>query len=684
VIRQQRIDSVERTFAGTAFERQLVRQGGQVVISVDNTAIDDTGVASIRHIIGVLAKQLPGYDDEIPLGWLKFLDLANELVGRGKPHISLREARQLALACNVGDQQEASDRELTLMLHLHNCWGLLLHFDQPIVRELVVLHPQWLLDLMSALLCRRRIAEKQKHASNTLPEWRRLANEGRLDTRLMPEIWPELSGQERVEVLAYMETFGLCCALPGEVGVYVVPPLLPASLGSTVWKSSVSDVDVWIHSIHEDGEWDDAVGFFPSSLFFNLEVHMLRYERDSKQAMKGLFHDRMCIFGRICFMLETVPRDYRLRLTVRAESNSLPGAAFNRICDCLDDGLAKRYGVQYRAEIPCSEVGCNGIVVVNNVARCQTCRTGHGVAVRQWTESHPDLGDVNQNAITEAPIKVMTRRFEVLAMRNRLYDFFLNHCQASGQDQCRTLALVLQAAGASVWYDMQAQDLTARGMEDAVHNSRCVIIFLSDDVMGRPFCNAEQRWGKLYDCTFLGVVEKDMRHSPADFAKERARAPADLKHLLDDVEYIEYRRRDFEVRAMVTELLRRAGCTHSFDLSPKPEPEPEVPKLPASTSNVDVSAFAIGGPHESRHWIPLEAPSWYQSKVYSRARMTRKGHRATRALLASLRYLQACENKNDLTTCTPSCPVGHVGVFKEQRASCELGPQLEHFIQYER
>ena len=123
---------------------------------------------------------------------------------------------------------------------------------------------------------------------------------------------------------------------------------------------------------------------------------------------------------------------------------------------------------------------------------------------------------------------------------------------------------------------MQAKDLTARGMENAVRDSRCVLIFLSDEVMGRPFCNAEQRWGKLYGCKFVGVVENDSRHSPADFRIEKARAPTDLEHLLDEVEFIEYRRRDFEVEAMVQELLRRGGCDRKA-LGPgtQPEPEPE-------------------------------------------------------------------------------------------------------------
>merc|ERR1711959_222142 len=111
-------------------------------------------------------------------------------------------------------------------------------------------------------------------------------------------------------------------------------------------------------------------------------------------------------------------------------------------------------------------------------------------------EVHPGASAANdpkaEPIVSKAPLKIMKAEFPVLPMHERRYDFFINHCQASGQDQAGKLRMLLAQAGASVWYDMSATDLTARGMEEAVHNSRCVLIFLSDDVMARPFCNAEQ------------------------------------------------------------------------------------------------------------------------------------------------------------------------------------------------
>jgi hypothetical protein len=93
--------------------------------------------------------------------------------------------------------------------------------------------------------------------------------------------------------------------------------------------------------------------------------------------------------------------------------------------------------------------------------------------------------------------------------------------------------------------------------------------------MTRPFCIKELRWAKLYDCVLVGVVEKDSRHGPADFGLEARRAPADLKHVLGDVEFVEYRRRGFEAAAMLAEIVRRCGPPAAGSQEPEPEPEPE-------------------------------------------------------------------------------------------------------------
>ena len=112
-----------------------------------------------------------------------------------------------------------------------------------------------------------------------------------------------------------------------------------------------------------------------------------------------------------------------------------------------------------------------------------------------------------------------------------------------------------------MWYDMQADDLTEHGMRVGVRQSRNILMFLSAGLMSRPFCQKEQRWGIKYDCKFVGIIEKDERHGRADFMNEKEAAPEDLKHLLDEVEFLDFQRREFQLQALIEEICRRGGCS---------------------------------------------------------------------------------------------------------------------------
>eukprot|EP01047_Picozoa_sp_COSAG01_P002218 COSAG01_NODE_58_length_30193_cov_12.302020_1_plen_1409_part_00 len=183
-----------------------------------------------------------------------------------------------------------------------------------------------------------------------------------------------------------------------------------------------------------------------------------------------------------------------------------------------------------------------------------------------------------------------TQKIVAQPVQQRDYDFFINHCQASGQDQCGKLALLLRARGAKVWYDMSAEDLTEQGMEQGVANSRNMLVFLSDGLMSRPFCRKEQRWAIQYGCKFVGVAEFDDRHGGGKneegvdlFTRERATAPEDLKFLFDQVEFEPFQRREHLVETMVTQIGKRGGCR--LDAAPLPgspfpasarDPQPET------------------------------------------------------------------------------------------------------------
>ena len=126
--------------------------------------------------------------------------------------------------------------------------------------------------------------------------------------KLLPELWPELSTHQHSELLAYMTKFDLCCELPCEEGVYAVPSLFPACT-EAAWVESDADMEACIRFIHEDSKWNEARGFLPQSLFFSLQVGLLKFATDSNEAMDHLYDDRICFFGDQCFMLRLSPTD---------------------------------------------------------------------------------------------------------------------------------------------------------------------------------------------------------------------------------------------------------------------------------------------------------------------------------------------------------------------------------------
>jgi hypothetical protein len=168
--RCQRVADIDKSFVGSAFERQLVRQSdGSIVICVDNTGNDDAGVNVVQRELTSQSLSLPGYGSDVPLSWLKFLDQMADLVNEDTCHLSFADARDIALRCHVGAQDDTPDKELLLMLRLNTCFGLLMHFDEPQLKDLVILKVQWLLDVMAAMLCRRQLSEKLNGASALLP-----------------------------------------------------------------------------------------------------------------------------------------------------------------------------------------------------------------------------------------------------------------------------------------------------------------------------------------------------------------------------------------------------------------------------------------------------------------------------------------------------------------------------------
>ena len=198
------------------------------VFVVDNTKSGSENecpeVVRLRGAVLDVAKNLPQMKEAVPLKWLRYENILQLLSKEAYKWISYKEARQIASdECGIDDDEQFQ----TLLAFLHD-QRVLIHFNEtPELRNMVILDPQWLIDVFKKVITIKRY----KHTEETVEElWLKLEKTGILDERLLHHAWqPLFDSQETYKsLLAIMERFSLLCSWPSH-GVnkqYLVPSML--------------------------------------------------------------------------------------------------------------------------------------------------------------------------------------------------------------------------------------------------------------------------------------------------------------------------------------------------------------------------------------------------------------------------------------------------------------------------
>ncbi|KAK3248372.1 hypothetical protein CYMTET_42159 [Cymbomonas tetramitiformis] len=188
---------------------------------------------------------------------------------------TLEEMTRLARECGLGGGGRWGDgvlaEEVRTMLKLFHRLGLLLYFDEvPALQELVVLDPQWLIDVVVAVtrdfeLHPRPCDTRLERHCDLQESWRDLKDRGLLHSSLLKILWSSEGGvdpaptrpEEQAGLLTLLQQFGLLCKLDDPrpsthgadaCGRYLVPCLLPKG--------------------EEEGEGEDeALGLVPGARF---------------------------------------------------------------------------------------------------------------------------------------------------------------------------------------------------------------------------------------------------------------------------------------------------------------------------------------------------------------------------------------------------------------------------------
>ncbi|XP_068708431.1 uncharacterized protein [Montipora foliosa] len=201
------------------------------VFVVDNTKSGGESecpeVARLRHSILAVAQELPLMKENIPIYWLKYEKALQVTLAEGHKWIYLEHARRIAAeVCQIHDNQEF----VTLLDFLHD-QRILIHFDEtPELSKLVVLDPQWLIDVLKKVIT---VQPSDCHGNVEIKQlWHKLETTGILEERLLKHVWDPLIQKRETygSFVAIMEKFSLLCSWPSsDISCnkqYLVPSML--------------------------------------------------------------------------------------------------------------------------------------------------------------------------------------------------------------------------------------------------------------------------------------------------------------------------------------------------------------------------------------------------------------------------------------------------------------------------
>ena len=247
------------------------------VFNVDNTKsglqTECPEVKRLRESILAVAMELPQTNENIPIKWLKYEKVLQAALNEGHKWISIEHAKRIASEVSqIHDNQEF----VTLLDFLHD-QRILIHFSDTVeLNKLVVLDPQWLIDVFKAVITVKRYDQQERGLNDS---WLRLEREGILEEKLLKHAWGSLVEDLHTfeSLIAIMEKFSLLCCWSSsdeQCGKeYLVPSMLrwypPQEITKLITSARLPSLFVKFES-----------GQVPSNLFPRLVLQFLQWGRN--------------------------------------------------------------------------------------------------------------------------------------------------------------------------------------------------------------------------------------------------------------------------------------------------------------------------------------------------------------------------------------------------------------------
>lgn len=198
---------------------------------VDNTKsggkLECAGVTHLRKEVSHVVKKLPQMREVLPIKWLKFEKALQGILEDEVRWISRDEAWRIAnKECGISSEVQFQ----ALLTFLHDQRSLIHFDDTPELKKIVILDPQWLIEIFKKVIA---IKPSEKKGKKFEELWIKLETTGIMDERLLQHVWRPLFDTEETSssLVALMEKFCLLCPWPSSseknvFNEYLVPSML--------------------------------------------------------------------------------------------------------------------------------------------------------------------------------------------------------------------------------------------------------------------------------------------------------------------------------------------------------------------------------------------------------------------------------------------------------------------------
>ncbi|KAL3887654.1 hypothetical protein ACJMK2_000050, partial [Sinanodonta woodiana] len=149
--------------------------------AIDNTVVDSK-LEDLKRKIVEVASQQPYWGEEIPARWLPLEQVLMNLRAQGRKVIH----RSLLENMNQAGGVQISTDELDLFLRFQHEIGTILYFSTELLKEKIVLEPQWMINALKSLITAEEFV--LKHALPVATKWYEFKN-GKLYPELIDALW---------------------------------------------------------------------------------------------------------------------------------------------------------------------------------------------------------------------------------------------------------------------------------------------------------------------------------------------------------------------------------------------------------------------------------------------------------------------------------------------------------------